>query len=193
MTITTKRWKLLTIIKKRSILDVAAVLDPPLVPILLKPMEKHHWGIFNTKEKIDIKNLTFCHTEELLNKFLNFADNYTSIHQENTRIINIADISCYSAIISHGKKSTTTPSNLAELCGIIFTYIINLHWKKVSKNDQRNYIFLWTFQYLCNYGLSNTFATQKATFGKNVKNCHRRQIIVKLNRYWFLDVIKLEN
>ena len=68
------------------------------------------------------------------------------------------------------KKSTTTPSNLAELCGIIFTYIINLHWKKVSKNDQRSCIRLWTFQYLCN--------SESSIRKKYEKNCHRRQIIV---------------
>lgn len=89
-----------------------------------------------------------------MNKTFNFTDNYISIHQENARIINIAGISCFLARMSHGgKKSTTAPPNFAELCGVILTYIFNLHRKKICKNIKG---------VISDDGLTNSIATSES-------------------------------
>ena len=43
-------WKLLTIITKRSTLDVLAVLDPPLILIILTGMSSWSWALFWSKD-----------------------------------------------------------------------------------------------------------------------------------------------
>ena len=56
--------------------------------------------------------------------------------------------------MSYGrKKSVTAPSSLAELSGVIFTYIFNLHWKKVCKNIKG---------VISDDGISNSFATSES-------------------------------
>ena len=49
-------------------------------------------------------------SEETSNKAINFAENHTSISQENIRIINTTKSAYYFTIMSHGKDKSTAAS-----------------------------------------------------------------------------------
>ena len=81
-------------------------------------------------------------SEETSNKAINFAENHTSISQENIRIINTAKSPCYFTIMSHGRdKSTTAPltSQWAKLSEFIGIYIQPLLESSLEKDQMGLY------------------------------------------------------
>ena len=92
----------------------------PVVPTEIQSMDKcqrshsldqqHQQKAEMQVDRVGHKEFYPSISEETLNKAINFAENHTSISQENIRIINTTKSAYYFTIMSHGKDKSTAAS-----------------------------------------------------------------------------------